>query len=87
VSETYLDYDMEIDNSVSKKININQLFEEYSSLNRRTKILCTMGPANDDVEVLGKMIDAGMNVARFNFSHGTIESNQKKLDLLKQAIT
>lgn len=87
MSETYLDYDMEIDNSVSKKININQLFEEYSSLNRRTKILCTMGPANDDVEVLGKMIDAGMNVARFNFSHGTIESNQKKLDLLKQAIT
>ena len=37
---------------------------------RRTKIVCTLGPASSDAESIGKLIDAGMNVARLNFSHG-----------------
>ena len=49
---------------------------------RKTKIICTMGPANDDPKVLRQMIEAGMNVARFNFSHGSHEEHQGRLDNL-----
>lgn len=53
---------------------------------RMTKIVCTMGPACDDVDILVKMIDAGMNVARFNMSHGTHEEQKARFDRVKEAI-
>ncbi len=53
---------------------------------RNTKIVCTMGPACNNKETLLKMIDAGMNVARFNMSHGTHESLQELMDTVKDAI-
>ena len=53
---------------------------------RMTKIVCTMGPACDDIGILKKMIDAGMNVARFNMSHGTYDEQQARFDRAKQAI-
>lgn len=50
---------------------------------RKTKIVCTLGPATDQDGVLRAMIRAGMNVARFNFSHGSHEEHKVRLDALK----
>ena len=52
---------------------------------RETKIVCTLGPATDDLKVLESMIEEGMNVARFNFSHGTYDEHLQRLEELKQA--
>ena len=51
---------------------------------RKTKIVCTIGPASDSEEILREMCLAGMNVARLNFSHGTHEEQQKRVDMLKK---
>ncbi len=50
---------------------------------RKTKIVCTLGPATDRPGVLQEMLQAGMNVARFNFSHGSHPEHQARLDALK----
>ena len=52
---------------------------------RKTKIICTIGPASDNVERLKELMLAGMNVARFNFSHGTHEEHREKYERLVQA--
>lgn len=51
---------------------------------RKTKIICTIGPACENDDTLCEMCHAGMNVARLNFSHGTHEEHQKKIDLIKK---
>ena len=52
---------------------------------RKTKIICTLGPATDAPGVLEELIKNGMNVARFNFSHGTHPDQKARLDRLKEA--
>jgi len=51
---------------------------------RKTKIICTLGPASDKEEVLRDMMLSGMNVARINFSHGEYEGHKQKADLVKK---
>ena len=50
---------------------------------RRTKIVCTIGPTSDSPEMLRKLIESGMNVARLNFSHGSHEEHIKKLHTIR----
>ncbi len=51
---------------------------------RKTKIICTIGPASENEETLTQMCLAGMNVARLNFSHGTYPEHEKKIELIKK---
>lgn len=51
---------------------------------RKTKIVCTIGPASQDEEILREIIKAGMNVARFNFSHGDHEEHGRKLERVRR---
>lgn len=52
--------------------------------NRKTKIICTLGPACDQPEVVKKMIEAGMDVARLNFSHGEHEEYLSRINMIKR---
>ena len=50
---------------------------------RRTKILATLGPATDDPKILDKMIAAGLDVIRINFSHGSAEEHLSRAEKLR----
>ncbi len=51
---------------------------------KKTKIVCTLGPASSSKKVISKMYDAGMNVCRINFSHGTHEEHAEKIRIIKE---
>lgn len=51
---------------------------------RKTKIVCTIGPSTSTREMIWKLAEAGMNVARLNMSHGDHASHQKTIDLVKE---
>ena len=52
---------------------------------KKTKIVCTLGPAVDNVDILSSMLLAGMNVARLNFSHGTHEEQGGRAERVREA--
>ncbi|OAE24625.1 hypothetical protein AXG93_4080s1050 [Marchantia polymorpha subsp. ruderalis] len=70
-------------------IDIESILKESTETRRlqKTKIICTLGPKSRDVDMLEKMLRAGMNVARFNFSHGSYEYHQETLENLKTAMS
>ena len=51
---------------------------------KKTKVVCTMGPNTNDRELMRKLIQNGMDVARFNFSHGDHEEQKGRMDMLKE---
>lgn len=57
----------------------------HTSVNKKAKIVCTIGPASNSMEMLGKMILAGMDVARLNFSHGSYEAHEATLLAIREA--
>ena len=51
---------------------------------RKTKLICTIGPASDSYEMISKLCDEGMNVARINFSHGNHSEHKTTMDKIKE---
>lgn len=66
-------------------INLDMITKKTDVTLRRTKIICTIGPACWDVPQLETLIDAGMNVARFNFSHGDHKGHGAVLERVRTA--
>ena len=52
---------------------------------RKTKIVCTIGPASESIEKLEQLMEAGMNVARLNFSHGNHEEHAARIQNIREA--
>jgi len=72
--------------SDSQRIKFSHIFESIDTNLRKVKIVCTLGPSCWDVDMLVKMLDAGMNVCRLNFSHGDHKTHGMCVDNLREAL-
>jgi len=71
---------------IAKDTQVASILVDHLENVRKTKIICTLGPACWDVEKLGELIDNGMNVARLNFSHGDHKTHGNTLNNLRAAL-
>ena len=53
---------------------------------RKTKIVCTIGPKSEPKEMMTKLVDAGMNIIRLNFSHGDFEEHGNRIKTLREIV-
>lgn len=60
------------------------IVKQEDIMKKKTKIVCTMGPNTDNEETLRKLILAGMDIARFNFSHGSYDEQKRRMDMVKK---
>lgn len=74
--------------AINGMILLKKAFEAHGErripMTKRTKIICTLGPAVDDEETLRELVEAGMDIARLNFSHGTHREHKERMDRLKR---
>merc|ERR1719420_2738514 len=82
-AHTYGQCEICISEDMSKLSGFNE--HACDSFKRKTKIVCTMGPSCWDVDKLVELIDAGMNVARLNFSHGDHEAHGACVARIREA--
>ncbi|CAN1341916.1 Pyruvate kinase, cytosolic isozyme, partial [Linum perenne] len=75
-----------MENSMTRLLATSSMAAE-TQRKRKTKIICTLGPQSRSVEMIEKLLRAGMNVARFNFSHGTHDYHQQTLNNLRAAMS
>ncbi len=76
-----------------KPLNFTDCFElldkisiqENDRVSKKARIVCTLGPASSDREIIGKMVLVGMDVARLNFSHGSYEQHEATLQAVREA--
>lgn len=73
--------DMKVLGSILKDTNA----QTYDNSSKMARIVCTIGPSSNTQETINKMIMAGMDVARLNFSHGTYEGHEKVLNMIRHA--
>ena len=62
------------------------IFTHRDANMRKTKIVCTLGPSSNEVKTLVELLDAGMNIARLNFSHGTHDYHRDTVKNLREAL-
>ncbi len=72
-----------IQGKIFKELRNNKTMENYFK-ERKTKIVCTLGPSSEDISDIRKMHEKGMDIARLNFSHGTHEYHKKIIESIKQ---
>jgi pyruvate kinase len=65
------------------RVNIQKYNYEKNMQLRRTKIIATLGPATDDIKIIDKIIAAGIDLVRLNFSHGTIQDHKNRIENLR----
>lgn len=71
---------------MERAIDLELIRSDHNPASRKTKIVCTLGPACWSVEGLANLIDRGMSVARFNFSHGDHATHAACLERLRAAV-